>query len=93
MKYIKYMTYIITSCFIMGCSNMFFKSTQGTSSIVGVYVPNENINLQLLSYLSGHQIMIKDKCEIDYEWKTFETNSYFGVISSENYKEGKITVK
>jgi hypothetical protein len=43
--------------------------------------------------LSGENIYIKDKSSVDYEFTSAETNSYFGLIKTEIYRNGKIKVK
>lgn len=94
MKKIKHILLIITACIIMGCQSPFFKSTQGTFLNAGLSIPTQStIDLQIVSYLSGENIFIKDKSSVDYEFTSAETNSYFGLIKTEIYRNGKIKVK
>lgn len=95
MKFLIYCVFIIiTSSFLIGCNNLFYSSTQGTSLNAGIYLPNNsNVDLKIISYLSGEHITVKDKCDIEYEFNCSETNSYFGLIKTEINRNGKIKVK
>lgn len=86
---------IFTAGFITGCISPFFNSTQGTCINAGVSLPADgNIDLQIMSYLSGEKIMVKEKSDISYQFNMCETNSYFfGMIKTEINRNGKIKVK
>lgn len=84
----------LATCFIIGCYSPYFKSTQGTLTNIGISMPNEEmLHFQIASYLGGDSIIVKDKAVIEYEWRTTETNNYFGLIKTENNRQGKIKVK
>lgn len=88
----KLLTILLTiTC--LGCSTPYFKSTQGTLTNVGVSLPSDQfLQFQLASYLSGDNIIVKDKSKIKYEWTTSETNNYFGIIKTMNNRHGKIAI-
>jgi hypothetical protein len=79
---------------LTGCQSLFFKATQGNVTNIGVTLPSNNtLDLQIASYLNGDIITVKDKSEITYSWQTSETNSYFGIITTQNNRKGKIKIK
>jgi hypothetical protein len=62
MNKILYLCLIITSLFLLGCNNLFYSSTMGSSFNAGVYLPNNNnFDLKIISYLNGEHFTIKDK--------------------------------
>ena len=85
---------ILTASFITGCQPLFFRSIQGTSVNAGISLPSDGaIDLQIVSYLSGETISIKDKSNITYTYNSSVTNSYFGIITTQESRNGKIEVK
>ena len=83
---------LLTIC--CGCTVPYFRSTQGTSVTAGISLPSEgNAELQIMSYLSGEKIQIKDKSNISYSYTHTATNNYFfGMIKTEEFRNGKIKV-
>lgn len=86
---------LITLAMITGCTVPYFKSIQGTSVTAGISLPSEgNTELQIMSYLSGEKIQIKEKCNISYSYTHTATNNYFfGMIQTEEFRNGKIKVQ
>lgn len=93
MKYLALITLLaLTICY--GCTVPYFRSIQGTSVTAGISLPSEgNAELQIMSYLSGEKIQIKEKSNVTYSYTHTATNNYFfGMIKTEEFRNGKIKV-
>lgn len=88
------LTLIVLLTICCGCTVPYFRSIQGTSVTAGISLPAEgNAELQIMSYLSGEKIQIKDKSNISYSYTHTATNNYFfGMIKTEEFRNGKIKV-
>lgn len=79
--------------FCAGCTSPFYKEVDGTSTILGVSLPDEQyIQINALSYLGGSKTTVREPACIVHEYTSASTNSYFGVIHTQEYRESKITV-
>ena len=90
MKYLA----LITLLALAGCTVPYFRSIQGTSVTAGISLPSEgNAELQIMSYLSGEKIQIKEKSNVSYSYTHTATNNYFfGMIKTEEFRNGKIKI-
>lgn len=76
-----------------GCTSPFYKEVDGTSTILGVSLPDEQyIQINALSYLGGSKTTVREPAYITHEYTSASTNSYFGVVHTQEYRESKITV-
>ena len=76
-----------------GCATPFFRSVQGTSTSIGVTIPNEEVvQLEALHYLNGEKVTVREPAYIKYWFKAAETNRYFGMISTETCRESDLTI-
>ena len=85
---------IVLAFFLTGCtSKSFYHSIDGTSTILGVSLPDEQyIQINALSYLGGSKTTVRDKAVVQHEYECWSTNSYFGVVHTHEYRKSKITV-
>ena len=90
MKYLA----LITLLALTGCTVPYFRSIQGTSVTAGISLPSEgNAELQIMSYLSGEKIQVKEKSNVSYSYTHTATNNYFfGMIKTEEFRNGKIKI-
>lgn len=88
------LTLIVLLTICCGCTVPYFRSIQGTSVTAGISLPAEgNAELQIMSYLSGEKIQIKEKSNVTYSYTHTATNNYFfGMIKTEEFRNGKIKV-
>lgn len=84
----------IALCMLMcGCTSQFYKEVDGTSTILGVSLPDEQyIQINALSYLGGSKTYVREPASITHEYECWSTNSYFGVIHTQEYRKNKINV-
>lgn len=55
---------------LAGCTAPFFRSVEGTSTSIGVTVPNEEvIQLEALHYLNGEKVTVRDPAFVAYKFK------------------------
>ena len=79
--------------FLCGCKAPYYKSVDGTSTILGVSLPDEQyIQINALSYLGGSKTIVKEPAAITHEYVTASTNSYFGMITTREYRSQKLTI-
>lgn len=79
--------------FLMCGCTQFYRETDGTSTILGVSLPDEQyIQINMLSYLGGSKTTVKEPAKIEHEYECWSTNSYFGVVRTHEYRKSKITV-
>lgn len=77
----------------LGCTSPFFKSVQGTSTSIGITIPNEEVvEVEALHYLNGEKVVVKDPASIRYKFKTAETNSYLGIVHTQSWRESDLSV-
>jgi len=77
---------------ICGCAQ-FYKEVDGTSTILGVSLPDEQyIQINALSYLGGSKTTVKEPAIIKHDYECWSTNSYFGIIHTHEYRKSKIEV-
>lgn len=85
---------LFTLCtFCTGCKSPFFKSNQGQILNAGILLPNSLSDIQIMSFLNGHNVTIKDKSDITFQWMNITSNSYFNVIKTHTINKGEINVK
>lgn len=83
----------ILALLLCGCYSPYYKEVDGTSTILGVSLPDEQyIQINALSYLGGSKTTVKEPAKIEHEYECWSTNSYFGVIHTHEYRKSKITV-
>ena len=76
-----------------GCFSPYYKEVDGTSTILGVSLPDEQyIQINALSYLGGSKTTVKEPAKIEHEYECWSTNSYFGIVQTREYRKSKITV-
>ena len=84
---------LITLLLVAGCTSPFYKEVDGTSTILGVSLPDEQyIQINALSYLGGSKTIVREPANIEHEYECWSTNSYFGVIHTQEYRKNKIKV-
>lgn len=81
-------------CVLMcGCTSPFYKAVDGTSTILGVSLPDEQyIQINALSYLGGSKTIVRDPACIKHTFVSASTNSYFGVVHTQEYRTNAIEV-
>jgi len=78
---------------LAGCTTPYYKEVDGTSTILGVSLPDEQyIQINALSYLGGSKTIVKEPSVITHEYVTASTNSYFGMITTREYRSQKLTI-
>lgn len=83
----------IAILFLMGCSSNYYKSIDGTSTILGISLPDEQyIQINALSYLGGGKTVVREPASIVHEYETRSTNDYFGIVHTREWRRAKITV-
>ena len=81
-------------CVLMcGCTSPFYKEVDGTSTILGVSLQDEQyIQINALSYLCGSKTYVREPACIRHTYTSTSTNSYFGVIHTQEYRTNTIEV-
>lgn len=78
---------------LTGCTSSFYHTIDGTSTILGVSLPDEQyIQINALSYLGGSKTYVREPASITHEYECWSTNSYFGVIHTQEFRKNRITV-
>lgn len=78
---------------LAGCAAPYYKEVDGTSTMLGVSLPDEQyIQINALSYLGGSKTVVREPACIVHKYTSASTNSYFGVIHTQEYRESKVTV-
>ena len=76
-----------------GCAAPYYKAVDGTSTILGVSLPDEQyIQVNALSYLGGSKTYVREPATITHEYETATTNSYFGVVQTREWRRSSVTV-
>lgn len=84
---------LIMALLIAGCHSPFYKEVDGTSTILGVSLPDEQyIQINALSYLGGSKAVVRDPAKIEHEYECWSTNSYFGIVHTHEYRKSKMKV-
>lgn len=84
---------LIASVFLAGCFTPYYKEVDGTSTILGISLPDEQyVQINALSYLGGSKTFVKEPAKIEHEYECWSTNSYFGIVHTHEYRKSKITV-
>lgn len=85
---------ILPLLLLAGCTSNFYHSTEGTSTILGIYLPEEScIKINMLSYLGGSKTCVREPSRIRHEYESSSTNSYFGVVKTVETRKGSIEVE
>lgn len=78
---------------VAGCFSPYYKEVDGTSTILGVSLPDEQyIQINALSYLGGSKTTVKEPARIEHEYECCSTNSYFGIVQTREWRKSRITV-
>ena len=84
---------LIALLLVAGCASPFYKEVDGTSTILGVSLPDEQyIQINALSYLGGSKTIVREPACIKHTFVSASTNSYFGVIHTQEYRTNSIEV-
>ena len=76
-----------------GCTSPFYKAVDGTNLLLGVSLPDEQyIQINALSYLGGAKTLVREPACIKHTYVSSSTNSYFGVIHTQEYRTNTIEV-
>ena len=85
--------FLAATLLMTGCAGQYYKEVDGTSTILGVSLPDEQyIQINALSYLGGSKTYVREPAMITHEYETASTNSYFGVIQTREWRKSVITV-
>lgn len=85
--------FLAAALLMAGCAGQYYKEVDGTSTILGVSLPDEQyIQINALSYLGGSKTYVREPAMITHEYETASTNSYFGVIQTREWRKSVITV-
>lgn len=83
----------LAALLLAGCAGQYYKEVDGTSTILGVSLPDEQyIQINALSYLGGSKTYVREPAAITHEYETASTNSYFGVVHTREWRRSVITV-
>ena len=89
----KKMVLALLPLLVLGCGTPFFKSVQGTSTSIGITIPNEEVlELEALHYLNGEKVVVREPACIHYKFSASETNSYLGIVHTQSCRESDLTV-
>ena len=84
---------VLATMLLAGCTSPFYKEVDGTSTILGVSLPDEQyIQINALSYLGGSKTYVREPASITHQYECWSTNSYFGVIHTQEYRKNQINV-
>ena len=76
-----------------GCTTPFYKAVDGTNLLLGVSLPDEQyIQINALSYLCGAKTLVRQPACIKHTYTATSTNSYFGVIQTQEMRTNTIEV-
>lgn len=83
----------LAALLLAGCAGQYYKEVDGTSTILGVSLPDEQyIQINALSYLGGSKTYVREPAKITHEYETAATNSYFGVVHTMEWRRSSVTV-
>lgn len=84
---------VLAVMLLAGCTSPFYKEVDGTSTILGVSLPDEQyIQINALSYLGGSKTIVREPACIKHTFVSASTNSYFGVIHTQEHRTNTIEV-
>lgn len=67
----------------LGCGKAYYRAVDGTDVLVGVGLPDDEVvRLEVAHYLSGSKTSVREPARITHEYRTAETNSYFGLVKT-----------
>ena len=80
---------------VSGCIYKGAKITEGVDLAVGLTVPATDgaVSLDVLNYLSGFRLGVAENARLTVDYKTAETNSYLGVVTTRTSKSVRATVE
>ena len=85
--------FIVLFLTITGCAHNFYSEIDGTSTILGVSLPEESyMKINMLSYLGGSKTYVREPAVITHEYETASTNSYFGMVHTREWRRSAVTV-
>lgn len=85
--------FLSTMLFIAGCTSPFYKEVDGTSTILGVSLPDEQyIQINALSYLGGSKTIVREPACITHQYVSVSSNTYFGVIHTFETRTNSISI-
>lgn len=77
-----------------GCASPYFKAVEGTSTSIGVTLPNEEVmELEALHYLNGQKVVVKEPSEVAYFCENCQSNSYFGVVRTASWRKSEVRLR
>lgn len=81
------------SLLAIGCSSSYYRSLNGTSTSVGICVPeSDTMRLDVVQYLSGSRVSVRDEGTITHEYSHSASNTYFGVIHTFETGTSKVSL-
>ena len=84
---------VLATLLLAGCTSPFYKAVDGTSLLLGVSLPDEQyIQINALSYLGGAKTLVREPACIKHTYTATSTNSYFGVIHTQEMRTNTIEV-
>lgn len=89
MKYVLGLILSLVLLLLTGCESYYYTSITGDHILIGL---TDNLKLQALSSLDGQIIKIKDKADIEYEYSSCSSNSYFNLIYTKIRQMSKIKI-
>lgn len=80
---------------VSGCIYKGAKITEGVDLAVGLTVPATDgaVSLDVLNYLSGFRLGVAENARLTVDYKTAETNSYLGCVTTRSVKRVVATVE
>lgn len=94
MRKLLFMLALVLGLLGSGCKAPFFKRIEGTSTSIGVTIPNEEVlELEALHYLNGEKVTVKKPSLVELESVSVQSNSYFGVIRTTSSRNSKVKVE
>jgi len=89
----KNIVFVVLALVLCGCTAPYYKEVDGTSTILGVSLPDEQyIQINALSYLGGSKTTVREPSTITHKFESSSSNSYFGVIHTQEYRKDKIVI-
>lgn len=84
---------VLATLLLAGCTSPFYKAVDGTNLLLGVSLPDEQyIQINALSYLGGSKTLVREPACIKHTYTATSTNSYFGVIQTQECRTNCIEV-
>lgn len=84
---------VLLALCLAGCCNTFYTHVDGENDMIGIRLPVESdIQIDISHHINGSTMTVKDKSRIEHEYSVTNSNSYFGCISVNEVRHGKIIV-